>query len=566
MRNILKILIEKAETSQFIQAHKHTKRTRVTLTDAATVWATIGLPSPSTAMDGATRQIVDVVQANWGQIRCFELLGLGRNNILDIINCNTHLNGVVNLEDITDQLVSYYITQKRLVKLSCAPGFIYETPDGLNYFRPSPNNGALIPHPILIRSIPHLIKTIKSMMKNVSNEKIQMNAPSNSECKTIGLVQLQFYFYKTPFFSLGSPTKLPRSIIAMESLHNLTHRKRNVPYKDKKCLFRCIAISRQSDQKHPNWARVEIESEKACARYCKKMGVDISDFSGVPETELYNIEMLFNSSITIYRLSSNKRPIPCYTTKNPYARYNLHLLQVNDHLCHIHDLESFVGTHVCTHCNTAFGSKRDINQHQQKHCPVLTKKKLRSLPNFGGTFKKKEHLTDIFERHGIKCDNDQNNTFVVYDFESRQVQASENNTEKTSMSTEHIVASVFLACNLHGDSEDKLLTSYFVAADDTRESSVRVIRQFYKQLLYYCKEMRRVLDAKYDKFYDEVQQRINEQNSEMDMWLCKYPDRKKSRRRPGQHDSLSPLEKALVEFRKEFSVLKVISFNGKDYR
>ena len=56
--------------------------------------------------------------------------------------------------------------------------------------------------------------------------------------------------------------------------------------------------------------------------------------------------------------------------------------------------------------------------------------------------------------------------------------------------------------------------------------------------------MRRVMDVKYGDFYDEVQQKINEENSDMDQWLHNYPDRKKSQRKACQHNSLSPLGKS----------------------
>ena len=541
-------------------------RTRLYPTSEKQVFHTIGVPDPlSPELDAHTTRVTALISDNFSQIRAFEMTGLGRRNLLDVINVNVSLFGIEDLESIKDQLVSYFIVQKRLLKLQASIGFIYQTSDQeLGYFRPSPNSGTVLQTPVLIPDVKTLIKKINEIEKYVNVESVQKNAPKDSATKTIGLCQISFFFFKTNFFSIGGPVKLPRAVINLNCVHGLTHAKKHKPYNDELCLFRCLALARQRNPSMPNWKRMEKDAIDMFKSYCLKTNTAPEEFFGFPGDSFYDIEKMFNLSIHVYRVSRNiKTPVSSYTTQHPYGRKRVFLLQTEHHMSYIHDIKKFVSTFLCEQCGTAFNSLFNLKRHQNRHCPVLQKQSSFYLAP-GGTFKPRDSLANIFERHGIKLgDGDQNPVFCVYDFEARQISVKDGESPKTSLTTEHVVASVYLACNLYGNSEEKLMKSYFVAENDSKAAADRVVQEFYFQLKKYAKEMKSVMCEKYDALYDSVQDTINQQNCELDAWLACYPDANHGGKRKKQQ--LTELEKALAKLRTEHSTLKAVSFNGGKY-
>ena len=163
---IIKAIIVGSDDKILSKPTKH-MRTRLYPTSEKQVFRTIGVPDPlSPELDAHTTRVTALISDNFSQIRAFEMTGLGRRNLLDVINVNVSLFGIEDLESIKDQLVSYFIVQKRLLKLQASIGFIYQTSDQeLGYFRPSPNSGTVLQTPVLIPDVKTLIKTISMMRK-----------------------------------------------------------------------------------------------------------------------------------------------------------------------------------------------------------------------------------------------------------------------------------------------------------------------------------------------------------------------------------------------------------------
>ena len=173
--------------------------------------------------------------------------------------------------------------QTTVFKLNLSFGFVLFNNDTeqMQYHHSSANNNRVFDTPFQIRNRQDLDQ-VRAALENLDVFEWARQQRPNSKWVVMDITNATFYVTKLRDHPIGRSVRLP----------SWTVKKNGLPYKDKLCLFRCLALHRGC---HPH--NLERDAKHFYEQYS-----DGEEFDGVTLEELPNLEKMFELNIYVYRL------------------------------------------------------------------------------------------------------------------------------------------------------------------------------------------------------------------------------------------------------------------------
>ncbi|KAJ8307836.1 hypothetical protein KUTeg_014619 [Tegillarca granosa] len=313
------------------------------------------------------------------------------------------------------------------------------------YFRPY-SNDELFERPIYISRRRDLNRLRLRLQKLNVTDYILQQRP-NSKWKPILITNVRFCLFHLNY-SLGQVKgQLPAHIESCKAIVCLNKDRKGVPYKDKLCAFRCLAV-------HLGYQNHSLESEakslyKRWAHFINNkyphrcIQDDPRRFNGLHLNEMLYFEQCFEININIFQLKENGNCLSIYKSHCQYSE-TMYLNMYHNHLSYISNFPSYAKKYQCHTCHRHFALINNMKRHQRQ-CQGRTK---HQFP--GGYYGAKKSIFDKLDEQGIKVSLHDRlfPYFVVYDFEAMLVPVQEVQCEKLTWTHRHDPVSVSVCSNV----------------------------------------------------------------------------------------------------------------------
>ena len=165
---------------------------------------------------------------------------------------------------------------------------------------------------------------------------------------------------------IGRSVRLPKYMLENPAIVSLDcSKKTELPYKDKLCFFRCLALHRGC---HPH--NLERDAKHFYEKYSDAYG---EEFDGVTLEELPDLEKMFELNIYVYRL------VECYDEDNDTTSIVAQLIQrshrayansmylnlYGSHFSYLKNLRIYSKSYCCSKCDKMWKNAWALNRHEK---------------------------------------------------------------------------------------------------------------------------------------------------------------------------------------------------------
>ena len=487
----------------------------------------------------------DMIVRSWSAIRSYSRRGRVQSLY------NIRLVESSTLADVRDMLMAVFHQQSTSFRVNASLGLVLRDrfTGELRYFHSSVNNGRIHEEPFEINSLDHYNRFVDSLEQRDIVEYARAQRP-NSKFIVVDVTNLTIFVNHTPEHPIGGrggDTELPDYLSKRRGL-------RTVDNKWNLCFFHCLTLHRNPDLR----AARKPKTRRFARQYffdwiCTSRGTQrqeysernmqnwLQDFEGVWLHDMESLESLFQVGITIYRLIPfgtryvailERRGNPRYTT----MRLDLYRGETTDHLSYIKDLQRYAQSFACRHCGQKWKQASSCHRHEA-NC----NRGPRHL-YAGGAYHEKLTLFEEMERYGVNVPSELRyyEFRAVYDFECYFESAL-----GTGLTAVHVPLSFSINSNVPGHDQPQC----HVTTGDTQ----KLIRQFMTVLNEISDAAYVITRAKYEPYFDQLQQLANVYND------TQPPKHRFYRRRCTKYDEFID---RLHEYCRE---LVVLGFNSARY-
>ena len=302
----------------------------------------------------------------------------------------------------------------------------------------------------------------------------------------VWLTNVTFYIFPLEGVPIGSPAQFPEYLLKNKGLYALVCNIRGKPYKDNKCLFRCMALHNGSDI-----SGLERPASKLLNEYCNSYC--ITEFDGVSLDKLEEVSRLFNVGINVYQQDMDRKTECIYRTtlRSNIMNLNLH----EQHFSFVSDMSKYSDTYSCRKCTKFFKHSGMCHRHE-KTCDTGIKRIYKR-----GVFELKKSIFEQLEEHNIIIPK-KLRTYpfrAVFDIECMMNDPTDvPDTVKTSYTFRHQVASVSVCSNVPGYKKPKC----FVIDD---QGSGLLVKNMLEYLVEISEQSAFLVNEKFQDYIPEIE-------------------------------------------------------------
>ena len=344
--------------------------------------------------------------------------------------------------------------QTTVFKLNLSFGFVLFNNDTeqIQYHHSSANNNRVFVSPFQIRNRQNLdqVHGIRYIFEWAKQQR------PNSKWVVMDITNATFYVTKLRDHPIGRSVHLPKYVPENRAVVSLDcSEKTGLPYKDKLCFFRSLALHRGC---HPH--NLQRDAKHFYEQYS-----DGEEFDGVTLEQLPDLEKMFELNNHVYRL------VECYDEDNDTTSIVAQLIQQShrayansmylnlygSHFSYIKNIGMYSKSYCCSKCDKMWKNARAVNTHE-KICEATVR---HVFP--GGAYKVPQTIFDLLADEGIEIPEDLKYFpyRATYDFECYFKRKTDHprNTAKLTWEVEHIPLSVSVCSNVPGYDQPKCFVS-----------------------------------------------------------------------------------------------------------
>ena len=486
--------------------------------------------------------------------------------------------------DFAEVLKPVFQNASGRLRIQASNGFILKKNDDVDeddkddeaefrYFHACENNAALFENPQQVYNQNDFDNFLQNMRDKDHLEHARQERP-NTKYTVSKITNTSFYIYTLKDFPMGgceeekeeeeeeeeeeeTEEKLPSYLSRARGLRLLLRDSAGRVYRDRKCLFRCLALYQGT--KPSKFASKTQQLLRRFMRKTKKVR-----FEGVTLDELNVCESEFDVPIEVFEFDDDdddddaESPKLVCVRRSDYQSVKQRdrrrrrrplqlLLYKNQHFCFIQNVDKLGHAFSCPKCHKLWKQNWMMKRHE-KTCFGDGQKHVYS----GGVYTPTPSPLETLEKAGLDVDTSQTFPFrATFDFESFLSQADLPKTKrvdsKTVFTARHVPLSVSVSSNVPGYSEPKF---FHVENNDEKDLQIRVqhfIDQFVDYLEIISSESFELMKDRYQHVYDQIAEREKEEYEHED-------------RRIGL--SASSLKEVLDNYLRE---LPVLGFNSSNY-
>ncbi len=404
----------------------------------------------------------------------------------------------LNMGDLGTNVERIFQDQTTVFKLNLSFGFVLfnnET-EQMQYHHSSVNNNRVFEVPFLVRNREDL-QRIRSALENLDVFEWAKQQRPNSKWVVMDITNATFYITKLRDHPIGRSTRLPKYVLENPSIVSLDcNEQTGLPYKDKLCFFRCLALHRGCHAHN-----LERDTHHFYEQYS-----DGEEFDGVTLEELPELEKLFELNIYVYRLvelhdeNEDKTEIVAQLIQRSHRTYDnsMYLNLYGNHFSYIKNLRMYSKSYCCCKCDKLWKSAWALNRHERT-CEATIR---HVFP--GGAYKVPQTIFDLLEDEGIQIPEDLKYFpyRATFDFECYFQKEGQHprNTAKLTWEAEHVPLSVSVCSNVPGYDQPKC----FVSSGNSRE----MIKEFVDYLVKVSQESYVLLLDRFADVFEQINQRV----------------------------------------------------------
>lgn len=399
-----------------------------------------------------------IYHQHWSSIKSHGFSGPNQ----EIVNFRwPRMEDVISPPDWRSALNTVFERQAHPFKINLSHSYILQHSEtgAYRFFHASQNNARALDFPRLI-SNRHDFEVFLSELENQDVLEYARHQRPDSKWSVRNVVSTSFYINPIWGFTIGCcQDPLPDCITRNRYIHGLRcDANKGLPYEDKLCFFRCLALQRGHSIK---------SLSRATSALAREYGVG-KDFKGVTVHDLPNVEEKFKVNIDVYEVHNVSpfclRPVVRSRGENPQNRMNV--LLHKRHFCYITDISGAGQTFICSTCDRLFKTTKSVHQHQ----PSCRGQVVHQIYP-GGVYHPHTRPLETLKEHGIEAPSADKYVYPfrgTYDFESIQCPHSKKDqspTDNTQYLFEHKPLSVSVCSNVPGFEESRC----FVSKGDDQE-------------------------------------------------------------------------------------------------
>ena len=354
---------------------------------------------------------------------------------------------------IERQLRYIFKQQKKSFKLNLSFSFILRDSETGNFrYYYASNNQRYLESPVLISDT----QSLNRLIERLRNEDVLewcMHQRASTKWLVYRLTNVVYYINKLSF-SIGGVPELPPHIVSHKFIISLVRNpKTGSPYSDNLCFFRCLALAKNHKY---NLASFETTVKEYLRVYLDHIGLSKQAFVGVPISDLDLAARLFKINIIVLTLEENDTT-EIFARSSTNFEDNMYLNLWEGHFSYITNFKRYAKTLRCCHCDKIWSNDKNYLRHV-KRCSISPLGKPRYVFP-GGACKLRPNVFEEMETLEITIDQQHKfyPYFAVWDIECYLSKLSEsdvssnskiNNTEKTTWSQQHVLASIAIHSNI----------------------------------------------------------------------------------------------------------------------
>ena len=344
----------------------------------------------------------------------------------------------VNEDQITEAADAIYDQQHHAFKLNLSFGVILRNRETgeYRYFRPFYNDSVL-ERPLYV-SRRRDLRTLTLRLRRMDLFTQLLRNREDTKWIPVLVTNFRFTIFHTfyPIGNLQEPlpdyVKNNEAIVSLDTNHNT-----GLPYEDRYCAFRCLALHRGYDVKS-----LEGETNHLFNTWARHKG-GIMDFKGIAFEDLPDVESLFRINLEVYALKPEGLASAVYKSRGRFEdTAYLHLYQ--GHFSYIKDFALFAKKYQCKFCDKLWEHQGNYVRHEQK-----CKDKTRYVYP-GGFYSQKKSVFEELSYFGIGCTDRVYTHFITFDFESILKKVQDQRSAKMEWTQEHVPISVSICSNVPG--------------------------------------------------------------------------------------------------------------------
>ncbi|CAB4000813.1 Zinc finger and SCAN domain-containing 22, partial [Paramuricea clavata] len=406
----------------------------------------------------------------------------------------------LNMGQLVDDIDRIFEDQSTVFKLNLSFGFVLfnnET-EQMQYHHPSANNNRVFDSPFQINNREDLVQ-VRTALENIDIHEWARQQRPNSKWIVMDFTNATFYVTKLRDHPIGQSVRLPKYVLGNPAIVSLDCDKNTgLPYEDKLCFFRCLALHRGCHSKN-----LERDTQHFYEQYD-----DSDDFDGVTLEELPELEKLFELNIYVYRLTELHDEDDATTSfvaqliQRSHRRYanSMYLNLYGSHFSYIKNLAMYSKSYCCCKCDKMWKTARALNRHERTCAGTIR----HIFP--GGAYKVPQSIFDLLADERIEIPEDLKYFpyRATFDFECyfKHTSNHSRNTEKLTWQAEHIPLSVSVCSNVPGYTEPKC----FVSSGDTS----KMIQEFVEYLVKISQESYVLLLDLFADVFRQIDERVNQ--------------------------------------------------------
>jgi hypothetical protein len=266
---------------------------------------------------------------------------------------------------LVDDIERIFEDQSTVFKLNLSFGFILFNNDTeeMQYHHTSANNNRVLDTPFQIRNREYLAQ-VREARQNIDIHEWARQQRPNSKWIVMDFTNATFYVTKLRDHPIGRSVRLPKYVLENPAIVSLdSSKKTGLPYEDKLCLFRCLALHRGC---HPH--NLGRDTQHFYEQYD-----DDDDFDGVTLEELPELEKLFELNIYIYRLGNcydednDKTDIVAQLVQRSHRSYAnfMYLNLYGSHFSYFKNLAMYSKSYCCSKCDKMWKTAKALNKHEK---------------------------------------------------------------------------------------------------------------------------------------------------------------------------------------------------------
>ena len=519
-------------------------------------------------------ELLGVIKENWSAMKSF----FRCHKVMDVLNVRMWDPEVETFKaNASEALSSAWQSAGWQCRVNASVGCIlmHKVNGRFRYFHASPNEGALFEKPQTVTSM----EDLRNFMETVASKDVQEHAlrqRPNTEWRLHALTNISFYLYKLQGVShVGAnledyfPTYLRQN---KHVLCLLTDPRTGKEYKDNLCFFRCLALL--TDCRCEGSCRCNVPKQRTVKnlfkQYLDAMDMDKAEFCGVNESDLVDLEMLFNITITVLSLKGCGRcDIVWRSKRSGGVKLNLNVHE--EHFSYIRNVEALCKSFRCMVCGAHFTRATNARWHS---CNV---EHVTEMKYSTGILKPPVGVWDRVELETGLCIPTSLRFYpywMTYDIESLLLKSDlPQSTTTTTYHSRHELVSVSVCTNIPGYEEPKCFIRHstvdqcvdrFVSyVEEAAFKAEELLRPKYRRLLRKIRNFIQDRNAAEGKYAEETfsnprtyKSRANlcDIQGKIDMWLRQVPLVSFN----GQNYDLHVMKAALVRS------LQAVDENGKE--